>query len=452
MRLPQLPPTTAALAVPLVGFIVSPQFLPAPPPLKIPALIALGALVVIGLAEGLADGENLKQNNIQNRQQKKISTAVPDGQWPVGTYSPTGSNVVGLTITGNRRTSYPGDKPCTFQGGYTMTRYLSFQGDGGGLIWDNAEPVYDESCGGSYLRAVGIKAKVPGTPDPGIEFGPNYAQVAYFDSIFNAQLATAIEPLPRGTQGIPFPKQVPNFVGFGTWIEPLPAPLPQRRTLPQPEIAPPEPEVLPDYTPIKTPGIKPPKAPPIIKPTPRITPKAPPDLQPTGPDGKPLPKPNPQPQQTEAWQEVPWPGTSPIGSPAQQPRPDLIGIASELGKLEQKLAKIGGTPAPSLDLSPLVDLLNTIIETLASGGSGGSSGLTDNNSYSFTPPYDDVAFSNAEERFYYLEPQEYGPATIARLDAIADALQVMAAWRVKLSKGNAVRPNVTLTAYGTPDP
>jgi hypothetical protein len=450
MRLPQIPPTTAALAVPLVGFIVSPQFLPTPPPLKIPALIALGVLVVIGLAEDLADGENLKQNNIQNRQQKKTSTAVPDGQWPVGNYDPVGRNNVTVTLSGSRRVSYP--TQCSQQAGITDSRTFSMVGNGSGIVWTNTQEREVPGCPFKVVLNITARPKVGGIPDSE-GGGMQAAQPAYGnDIVVPYSLTTTITPWYLGTGVIPFPKQVPQFVGFGTWIDPLPAPLPQRRTLPQPVIAPPEPEVLPDYTPIETPGIKQPKAPPIIKPTPRITPKAPPDLQPTGPDGKPLPKPNPQPQQTEAWQEVPWPGTSPIGSPAQQPRPNLIGIASELGKLEQKLAKIGGTPAPSLDFSPLVDLLNTIIDTLSNGGGGGDSGYTDYNSYLFSPPYDEAGVGLAEEKTYEFFSDTYGPATIARLDAIADALQAMAAWRVKLSKGNAVRPNVTLTAYGTPDP
>jgi len=450
MRLPQIPPTTAALAVPLVGFIVSPQFLPVPPPLKIPALIALGVLVVIGLAEDLADGENLKQNNIQNRQQKKTSTAVPDGKWPTGNYDPVGTNNVTITIDG---IDWYNVRTCTGLRAATDSVVFGMVGDGGGLTWFGGAPVVSPICGHTYIQQVGARANVDGFP-PGSGYVSSGSVGYAFNFLVPYKLTTTIRPMLQSERVIPFPKQTPEIYGFGTWLEPQPALLPQRRTLPDPGVLPqqPEPQVLPDYTPIKTPGIKPPKAPPIIKPTPRITPKAPPDLQPTGPDGKPLPKPNPQPQQTEAWQEVPWPDTSPIGSPAQQPRPDLIGIASELGKLEQKLAKIGGTPAPSLDLSPLVDLLNTIIETLASGGGGGDSGYTDYNSYLFSPPYDDAGVGLAEERTYEFFSDTYGPATIARLDAIADALQAMAAWRVKLSKGNAVRPNVTLTAYGTPDP
>jgi hypothetical protein len=119
----------------------------------------------------------------------------------------------------------------------------------------------------------------------------------------------------------------------------------------------------------------------------------------------------------------------------------LIGIASELGKLEQKLAKIGASAPPAVDLDPLVDLLNEVLRVLNLDVS------VPGVNYYFRPPYDTPGVGLAQE--YYVEIPEggYGIAAIQRLDAIAEALGTMSKWRVKLSKGNAVRPNVTLTAY-----
>jgi hypothetical protein len=44
------------------------------------------------------------------------------------------------------------------------------------------------------------------------------------------------------------------------------------------------------------------------------------------------------------WVEVPWPGADPIGEPAKRPAPNLDAIATELGRIEQKVAQGFGRP------------------------------------------------------------------------------------------------------------
>jgi hypothetical protein len=418
MRLPQVPPIPEALPLLLVGFVVSPQFLPVPLPIKGAALVALGVLAVVGFADRLADGENLKQGNIQNRQQKKATTRVPDSQWPVGNYDPIAFNNLSITLKGKRLTSNEHITPCTYAGGFEETRSMPILGDGKGLVWYNTEPFYSDDCKGSYMSGVGVNSIDPTRPFGG---APNPIQVGFLNQIFDPVLTTSISPGLNAGSGIPFPQQVPEIYGFGTWLEPQPALMPQRRTLPPlPEVAPPEPEVLPDHTPAEPPGIKPPKAPPIIRPTPRITPKAPPDWQPTGPDGNPEPPPKPDPQTTPDWQEIPWPGAQPIGNPAQQPRPDAVGTAQLLGKLEEKGARIGGntSPNPPIGTDSIVSLLEKLINFLGTVDPG-----TDYTLYSPCVSWPDPG--SPEAPLVRAVPPVIGgiPALKNRVDALAGLLQ-----------------------------
>jgi hypothetical protein len=142
------------------------------------------------------------------------------------------------------------------------------------------------------------------------------------------------------------------------------------------------------------------------------------------------------------------------GAPATSPQE----VANEIGRIEQKL----GLMLPLLEAGPswldgvrdaiANKIIQDLIEAIQGGTGSGEVGLADPVSYLFSPPYDTPGVGLAEQGVYEIPAAGFGPATIARLDAIAEALQVMAAWRVKLSKGNAPSPNVTLTAFGIPDP
>ena len=81
-----------------------------------------------------------------------------------------------------------------------------------------------------------------------------------------------------------------------------------------------------------------------------------------GVGGVPTPAPIPLPVTTPTDQEIPWPGADPIGSPGQQPRPTMQGIAQEVGRLEQKMRLMNtpSTPPPGQGPSGLADLIGPL--------------------------------------------------------------------------------------------
>jgi hypothetical protein len=62
-----------------------------------------------------------------------------------------------------------------------------------------------------------------------------------------------------------------------------------------------------------------------------------------------------------------------IGQPGTAPAPTLQGIATEVGKLEQKLRIIGEKPGPPpTDLTDILQLLGELLQLLSSGYDEGS--------------------------------------------------------------------------------
>lgn len=122
-----------------------------------------------------------------------------------------------------------------------------------------------------------------------------------------------------------------------------PAPVP--RPAPSPGVPAPatQPGQLPRITP--APGTSPAPAPQPV-PFPTIDPSRP--VVPIGPDGLPVPAPPAPVPVTPPWL-APYPG-APVGEPAQRPRPDLDGIATELGRVEQKQAELLRRTGPASDL------------------------------------------------------------------------------------------------------
>jgi hypothetical protein len=173
----------------------------------------------------------------------------------------------------------------------------------------------------------------------------------------------------------------------------------------------------------------------------------------TTPAGKPVQAPAPLVKTTP--QDARQYGTRTItaGAPATSPQ----AVANEIGRIEQKLGLmlplLSGAPSWLDDLAGAIkdDLLAKLEELLAGGDGGDPAADLPAVSYAFSPPYDTPGSGLAEEATYDIPAAPIGPAVVDRLDAIAEALQMMAAWRVKLSKGNAPKPNVTLTSYGQPD-
>lgn len=163
---------------------------------------------------------------------------------------------------------------------------------------------------------------------------------------------------------------------------PAPAPLPGADPLPQPQpdgvpdeaplappLAPPRPPIAPPGQAPAQPGTSPGQAPrPGVVPAPTAPtfpsqdPARP--TQPIGPDGRPVPLLPPGPVTTPPGQVVVGPIV--IGQPGATPRADLQGIATEVGRLEQKLEFMIQQPPepPAVDLSPLLDAINDVRATL----------------------------------------------------------------------------------------
>lgn len=287
---------------------------------------------------------------------------------------------------------------------------------------------------GLLAPITGTKVRPKLTSDPGIAYPPrpSRAPIARTDGFIPA--AARVKP-PAVKAGPSV--QVTRTVG----------------RLRPPTVTPVRP-VSPAVRPSSWPGPAPSRI--VVPSLPRSVPLTSPQVVPAikvRPEGAPEIVVAPAPVTTPVWQEVPWAGAQPIGEPAWRPRADLESMAREMGKQEQKLAQIGlkletSTGSP-LDLQPVMDLLQAIYDSVTGGDSEGEeiSGTT----YLFDPPFDTPGTGVAEAAAYEIPAAPIGEALAARLDSLADAIQLIAAWRVKLSKGNAPAANVTLTAHGTPD-
>lgn len=157
--------------------------------------------------------------------------------------------------------------------------------------------------------------------------------------------------LPDGLPEIaPLPK-VPDLV-------PLPLPQPEPQPQPKPEPLPPQPAAPPK--PGDPPKVAPPMAPPITPERPQPPKPQNPDLfPPLQPDGTPKPEKPKDPETRPPGEETTPEGI--VGLPGQAPRPDLVGIAQELGKIEQKLLQLQRKPDPTVDLGPVIDLLMRLL-------------------------------------------------------------------------------------------
>ena len=137
--------------------------------------------------------------------------------------------------------------------------------------------------------------------------------------------------------------------------------------------------------------------------------------------------------------------------------PDLSSIAAEVGRSEQKLAALlpllSGAPSwiDALRDGLIEALIERIKNEISGGGGGPEPGDLPGTVYAFTPPYDSGTATATGGTSLSIEPAPMAEGIAARLDAIAEALQLIAAWRVKLAKGTAPRANLTVTAYGNRD-
>ena len=217
------------------------------------------------------------------------------------------------------------------------------------------------------------------------------------------QPGTVPAPLPiPGVPSIPEPSPDPNVV-------PAPGPVP----LPVPGPAPvPETDPQPGETPLPgTPNIPTPTIPGV---------PAPPDTtQPTSPDGSVVPVPTPPTTPTPPGVHFPVPG-SPGVTPGGT-RPDVSAIAAEIGRIEQKVARLqNGQGFP--DLSDLLFLLPLLLEFLE----GDIPGTT----YELQGVCEDVQNEGPQPtaQFEVASAKNLG-AVINRLDTIDQMLQQHLAWK-----------------------
>jgi len=126
-------------------------------------------------------------------------------------------------------------------------------------------------------------------------------------------------------------------------------------------------------------------------------------------------------------------------------RPDVVAIAEEVGRMEQKLGRLLLSQDPTPDwldsvagqlinrlLSELIDAL--VVEVPAT-------------SYDFEAPCDVDANGNPVVLEQAIAAADYQPAIVARLDAIAAAMGILKGWKQPMCRVNPPQSNVTVTAY-----
>ena len=279
--------------------------------------------------------------------------------WPTGTLNPGSYNQVIVKWKRVSLNPYDGCQPMEEN---KESTYLSW---GEYPIWvRNGAPEFSlpGQCGQTIPTSQIIRGGVQadGPQDLGVIWtGESVSQIQIKSITTRALEPSGAVPYPDWTPSSQ-PRQFPV-------IEPVPA-LPQPATIPQP-LPEPLPAEVPDAVPLGVPGPANPgqikKAPPQIGVPGRPgqgNPVRIPGAVDIGVGGVPTPAPIPLPVTTPTDQEIPWPGADPIGSPGQQPRPTMQGIAQEVGRLEQKLRLMNtpSTPPPGQGPSGLADLIGPL--------------------------------------------------------------------------------------------
>jgi len=126
-------------------------------------------------------------------------------------------------------------------------------------------------------------------------------------------------------------------------------------------------------------------------------------------------------------------------------RPDVVAIAEEVGRMEQKLGRLLMSQDPSPDwldsvagqlisrlLSELIDAL--VVDVPATV-------------YEFEAPCDVDANGDPVVLEQAIAAADYQPAIVARLDAIAAAMGILKGWKQPMCRVNPPQSNVTVTAY-----
>jgi hypothetical protein len=369
--------------------------------------LGLGLAVLARQAWGLANSRPEKT---------PIGPGAAVGAWPTGTFDPGGWNSWSWEATGERL-DYP--DCATYLPARTATRW--YPTPPGQVMWLEEKPRPVGACGvpdllDGWIYTSGAMGETTG--------GSGLTDFLRTSGWTSAAVTARVRAVAEvGAQ--PFPAQpaaVPDGWTPGwapKWEPTAPSPAPQP-TLPAPVPLPaevPGTEQPPD---VSSPGVKP-SAVPAVNPTlPALTPAAPAVGRPIRPDGVVAPAPVQRPGTTPVDQEIPWPGGQPIGSPGQQPRPSLEGIAQEVGRIERKLAQMNTVSRPPAGQGPggLSDLIGPLWDLLM--------GLTDQGSYAISsecvPDGEPGSPGQPLERAWGGSFGRFG-ALEKRMDALAGLLQ-----------------------------
>ena len=355
-----------AAAGALGGYVLTPRFIPLLPAAGLlPVAAGVAAAAAAGVALGYAARKAYDWALASFRRD-----LVPDptaGQWPEGTWVPDGFNDWRVVGAGSKVEGFPPYPVYPQQ--ETLVNWYTY---GPGRVMEFTLPktvkfagydVYDQVDTDVYVRSTlsgGALAK-HGTFSVGRWLAPAAIQLMVRPS----QGQGLGEPYPLGPMVRPvdplfspfdFPlPDIPETPGRSP--SPLPS-IPEPWILPQPFFPSPFPDVAP-----RAPGVEP-----VPQPSRRLIPPPIKPLRPPGTgrsigvDAKPSPLPEPSVEPTPEWLEEPWPGGEPIGDPSKRPPPTLIGLATELGRQEQKLAQLGARPSPAApDLQEIGDLLRELL-------------------------------------------------------------------------------------------
>jgi hypothetical protein len=125
-------------------------------------------------------------------------------------------------------------------------------------------------------------------------------------------------------------------------------------------------------------------------------------------------------------------------------RPDLVSIAAEVGRIEQKTGRMLQDMDKTPDwfdrlLGPLLnELKSQILDALVVDVPAAT--------YQFSAPCDYDANGNRLVLNKWIAAADFEPAIVARLDAIADAIKVLKWWKTPTCRVNPPQSNVTVTA------
>jgi hypothetical protein len=244
-------------------------------------------------------------------------------------------------------------------------------------------------------------------------------------------------PLPGGD---PFvrPQQVPE-------AQPIeqPTPDPGRRVVPNPAVPIPGPAPSsPPWISPSTPGAPSPAPNQAPSPSPGTFPG--PATVPISPAGVPVaPAPLPVPV-TPTGSVYPIPGGPPLVD--NGPRADLQAIATELGRMEQKLH---GLMNPTSPLNPSPEWLDDLFRMYERFAIISDLLTLDTNgiTYRLQAPCDRDEEGQFLEWEQQIPPADYLPAIVGRLDALMDAIDKLNTWKRTVCRTPQPVGNVTITAY-----